>query len=110
MRPRSEALGSALALLGLVGTAATVLFLTGVTSYLGEGGTERVAAYVLPIGLALAGGALLTARPGGREPARPAPRADRAARAPRRPRRRRSAGATAPATAWAADPSERSDP
>src|SRR5687768_4963924 len=55
VRPRSEALGSALALLGLVGTAATVLFLTGVTSYLGDGGTERVAAYVLPIGLALAG-------------------------------------------------------
>ena len=58
VRPRSEALGTALALLGLVGTAATVFFLTGVTSYLGEGGTERVAAYVLPIGLALAGGAL----------------------------------------------------
>jgi len=59
VRPRSEVLGSTLVLLGLVGTAATVLFLTGVTSYLGEGGTERVAAYVLPIGLALAGGALL---------------------------------------------------
>jgi hypothetical membrane protein len=58
VRPRSEALGTALALLGLVGTAATVFFLTGVTSYLDEGGTERVAAYVLPIGLALAGGAL----------------------------------------------------
>lgn len=58
VRPRSEALGTLLALLGLVGTAATVFFLTGVTSYLGEGGTERVAAYVLPIGLALAGAAL----------------------------------------------------
>jgi hypothetical membrane protein len=58
VRPRSEALGSLLALLGLVGTAVTVFFLTGVTSYLGEGGTERVAAYVLPIGLALAGAAL----------------------------------------------------
>jgi len=58
VRPRSEALGSLLALLGLLGTAATVFFLTGVTSYLGEGGTERVAAYVLPIGLALAGAAL----------------------------------------------------
>ena len=32
-----------------------MFFLTGVTSYLGEGGTERAAAYVLPIGLALAG-------------------------------------------------------
>ena len=67
LRPRSEALGTALALLGLVGTAATVFFLTGVTSYLGEGGTERVAAYVLPIGLALAGSALwrLGSRPAG---------------------------------------------
>jgi hypothetical membrane protein len=55
VRPRSEALGTTLALLGLVGTAATVFFLTGVTEYLGEGGTERVAAYVLPLGLALAG-------------------------------------------------------
>jgi hypothetical membrane protein len=58
VRPRSEALGTTLALLGLVGTAASVFFLTGVTQYLGEGGTERVAAYVLPVGLALAGGAL----------------------------------------------------
>jgi hypothetical membrane protein len=58
VRPRSEALGTTLALLGLVGTAATVFFVTGVTSYLGEGGTERAAAYVLPIGLALAGAAL----------------------------------------------------
>ena len=58
VRPRSEILGTTLALLGLVGTAATVFFVTGVTEYLGEGGTERVAAYVLPIGLALAGAAL----------------------------------------------------
>jgi hypothetical membrane protein len=67
VRPRSEAVGSLLALLGLVGTAATVFFLTGVTSYLGEGGTERVAAYDLPIGLALAGAALwrLGRRPAG---------------------------------------------
>jgi hypothetical membrane protein len=73
VRPRSEALGSALALLGLVGTAATVLFLTGVTSYLGDGGTERAAAYVLPVGLALAGAALwwLGRRPeGGVRPSR----------------------------------------
>ena len=55
VRPRSEALGTTLALLGLIGTAATVFFLTGVTRYLGEGGTERAAAYVLPIGLAVAG-------------------------------------------------------
>jgi hypothetical membrane protein len=58
VRPRSEVLGTALAVLGLVGTAATVFFLTGVTEYLGQGGTERVAAYVIPVGLALTGSAL----------------------------------------------------
>ena len=58
VRPRSEVLGTTLALLGLVGTAGTVFFLTGVTEYLGEGGTERVAAYVIPVGLAVAGTAL----------------------------------------------------
>ena len=58
VRRLSEAVGTALAFLGLVGAAGTVFFLTGVTSYLGEGGTERAAAYVLPIGLALAGAAL----------------------------------------------------
>jgi hypothetical membrane protein len=55
VRPRSEALGTTVALLGLIATSATVFFLTGVTTYLGEGGTERAAAYPLPIGLALAG-------------------------------------------------------
>jgi hypothetical membrane protein len=58
VRPRSEAIGTTLAVLGLVGTAATVFFLTGVTGYLGEGGTERAAAYVLPVALAVAGSAL----------------------------------------------------
>jgi hypothetical membrane protein len=58
VRRRSEVVGTSLAFLGVVGAAGTVFFLTGVTSYLGEGGTERMAAYVLPIGLALAGGAL----------------------------------------------------
>jgi hypothetical membrane protein len=72
VRPRSEVLGTALALLGLVGTAASAFFLTGVTGYLGQGGTERAAAYVLPLGLALAGVALW--RLGG------APVADRAPR------------------------------
>lgn len=85
VRPRSELLGTALALLGLVGSAATVFFLTGVTEYLGEGGTERVAAYVLPIGLALAGAALWRlARPGAatdRSAEREAERAERAERA-----------------------------
>jgi hypothetical membrane protein len=57
LRPRSEALGTTLALLGLIGTGMTVFFLTGVT-YLGVGGTERAAAYVQPLGLALAGAAL----------------------------------------------------
>jgi hypothetical membrane protein len=58
VRPRSEALGTTLALLGLIATAATVFFLTGVTAYLGEGGTERAAAYPLPLGLAVAGAVL----------------------------------------------------
>ena len=62
LRPRSEALGTALALLGLVGTAATVFFVTGITGVLGSGGTERVAAYVIPVGLAVAGLALLRPR------------------------------------------------
>jgi hypothetical membrane protein len=55
VRPRSEVFGTTLAILGLVATAATVFFLTGVTAYLGDGGTERAAAYPLPLGLAVAG-------------------------------------------------------
>jgi hypothetical membrane protein len=58
VRPRSELLGTTLAVLGLIGIAGTVFFVTGVTDYLGDGGTERAAAYVLPIGLAIAGIAL----------------------------------------------------
>jgi hypothetical membrane protein len=58
VRSRSEALGTALAVLGLVGAAATIFFADGVTEYLGRGGTERLAAYVIPVGLALAGAAL----------------------------------------------------
>ena len=54
LRPRSELLGSLLALLGVVATAMSVFFLAGITRYLGEGGTERAAAYLLPVGLALA--------------------------------------------------------
>jgi len=83
VRPRSELLGTTLALLGLVGTAATVFFVTGVTEYLGEGGTERVAAYVLPLGLALAGISLWRlARPGAtdRRAERDAARAEQAER------------------------------
>ena len=83
VRRRSELLGTTLALLGLVGTAATVFFVTGVTEYLGEGGTERVAAYVLPLGLALAGISLWRlARPGAtdRRAERDAARAEQAER------------------------------
>jgi hypothetical membrane protein len=58
LRPRSEALGTSVVLLGLVSTAMTVFFLVGVTDYLGRGGTERGAAYALPIALALTGGFL----------------------------------------------------
>jgi hypothetical membrane protein len=58
VRPRSELLGSGLALLGVVATAMSVFFLAGITRYLGEGGTERAAAYLLPVGLALTGVAL----------------------------------------------------
>jgi hypothetical membrane protein len=84
VRPRSEILGTVLAALGLVGTAATVFFLTGVTQYLGEGGTERVAAYPLPLGLAVAGTVLWRlAGPGasGRLAEREAARAEQSERA-----------------------------
>jgi hypothetical membrane protein len=58
LRRRSELLGSVLAALGVLATATSVFFLAGITRFLGEGGTERAAAYVLPIALALAGVAL----------------------------------------------------
>ncbi|MGZ4623439.1 MAG: DUF998 domain-containing protein [Blastococcus sp.] len=58
VRPRSELLGSTLALLGLIGTAMTVFFVSAVTQLLGVGGTERAAGYMLPVGLAVAGAAL----------------------------------------------------
>jgi hypothetical membrane protein len=91
VRSRSEALGTALAVLGLVGAAATVFFADSVTEYLGRGGTERVAAYVIPVGLALTGavlwwmsratGALPEASPGtSRRELRAEARAERAER------------------------------
>src|SRR4051812_3677165 len=40
LRPRSEAVGTTLALLGVIGTAMTLFFIAGVTQYLGDGGTE----------------------------------------------------------------------
>ncbi|HEV7870706.1 MAG TPA: DUF998 domain-containing protein [Modestobacter sp.] len=58
LRPRSEALGTALALLGLSGVIGTIFFGSVVFLGLGEGGMERVAGYVVPIGLAVAGTAL----------------------------------------------------
>ena len=79
LRPRSEVLGTALALLGLVGTAMTVFYVAGVTAYLGEGGTERAAAYVLPLGLALTGLALWrSGGPYGQSPQAPGRREERA--------------------------------
>lgn len=54
VRPRSEAVGTTLAVLGLVGVLATVLFGAFVTGPLGRGGIERLAAYVLPVALAVA--------------------------------------------------------
>jgi len=58
VRPRSEALGTMLAVLGLLGVAFTVFFLDSIVEWLGEGGTERGAAYVIPVGLAIAGAGL----------------------------------------------------
>ncbi|MCZ2837519.1 DUF998 domain-containing protein [Modestobacter sp. VKM Ac-2985] len=58
VRPRSEPLGTTLALLGLVGVIATIFFASAVFVGLGEGGMERVAGYVVPLGLPLAGALL----------------------------------------------------
>jgi hypothetical membrane protein len=58
VRPRSEGLGTTLALLGLVGVIGTVFFAAAVFLVLGEGGMERVAGYVIPLGLPIAGVAL----------------------------------------------------
>ena len=113
VRPRSELLGTSLALLGLIGTAATVFFLTGVTQYLGEGGTERVAAYVLPLGLALAGPALWRlARPGSadRSAEREAARAERAERARERDAALEAAAGRSAEPAAADDPETRRRP
>jgi hypothetical membrane protein len=55
LRRRSELLGSALAVLGVLATAMSVFFFAGITRFLGDGGTERAAVYVLPVALAVAG-------------------------------------------------------
>jgi hypothetical membrane protein len=65
LRPRSEPVGSVVAVLGLLSTAASIFFFAGITRFLGEGGTERVAAYALPVALAVAG---VTLWRGGLEP------------------------------------------
>ncbi len=69
VRPWSEALGTTVVLLGLFSTASTVFYGAGVVGLLGEGGTERAAAYGLPIGLALTGAALWSLTRTRREPA-----------------------------------------
>jgi hypothetical membrane protein len=69
VRPWSEALGTTVVLLGLFGTAMTVFYGAGVVGVLGAGGTERAAAYGLPIGLALTGAALWSLTRTRREPA-----------------------------------------
>ncbi|SNS50765.1 hypothetical membrane protein [Geodermatophilus pulveris] len=106
LRPRSEALGTVLALLGLLSTAMTVFFALAVTSLLGEGGTERAAAYPIPVGLAVAGAGLwwLTRRPQARRgPSRRELRArERAERAERD--RERDAALEAAAAPRAAQP------
>ncbi|MGY2085683.1 DUF998 domain-containing protein [Blastococcus sp. SYSU DS0539] len=85
VRPRSEALGTTVVLLGMVAIAATIFFLTGVTGFLGEGGTERAAAYPLPIALALTGGGLWwVVRPGDAAPEESSLRAERAREQARR--------------------------
>ena len=58
VRPRSEALGTVLAVLGLVSLVGTVFFASAVFLGIGEGGMERVAGYPVPVGLAVAGIAL----------------------------------------------------
>jgi hypothetical membrane protein len=92
-RPRSERLGTLLAVLGLVALVGTVFFGAAVFLFLGEGGMERVPGYALPIALAVAGAALWrqgdwTVRPAdgtpSRQELREAERAERARRAAER--------------------------
>jgi hypothetical protein len=90
VRPRSEFVGTVLAVLGVLATAMTIFFVTGVTQFLGTGGTERAAAYPIPVGLALAGATIWrlagsgpatdadAARVPGRREQREAARAERA--------------------------------
>ncbi|RBY89101.1 DUF998 domain-containing protein [Blastococcus sp. TBT05-19] len=104
VRPRSEALGTSVVLLGIVATAATIFFLAGVTSYLGEGGTERAAAYPLPIALALTGVVLaLTAGRGDRPSAGAELRAERAEQEARRAEQARVRDAALEAAAQRSD-------
>ncbi|TFV60136.1 DUF998 domain-containing protein [Geodermatophilus sp. DF01-2] len=110
VRPRSETLGTVLALLGLLSTAMTVFVALGITSYLGEGGTERAAAYPIPIGLALAGAGLwwLSRRPDAEE--RPSRRALRAQERAERAERARERDAALEAAAGRTEPRPRTEP
>ncbi|TYP84591.1 DUF998 domain-containing protein [Blastococcus xanthinilyticus] len=85
VRPHSETLGTIVVLLGMLAIATTIFFLTGVTGFLGEGGTERAAAYPLPLGLALTGVVLWwTDRRGEESPDATSLRAERAREQTRR--------------------------
>jgi hypothetical membrane protein len=110
VRPRSEPLGTVLAVLGLAGAAATIFFVMDVTQFLGRGGTERIAGYVLPIGLTVAAVALWRMARGGTElpaagPSRRELRAQaRAERAEREAERDEALEAAARRRATAPDP------
>lgn len=60
---RRTRLATSLAVLGIAGFIATVLLVTGRYLGIGIGGIERVAAYPLPVGLIMAGYALLRHAP-----------------------------------------------
>jgi hypothetical membrane protein len=78
MRQRSEGLGSIVAVLGVVASAASVFFVAGITRFLGEGGMERAAVYPLPLALAITALALWRSGAGTPDPTRPSRREARA--------------------------------
>ncbi|MEU2349914.1 DUF998 domain-containing protein [Modestobacter sp. NPDC049651] len=129
LRPRSEGFGTLLAVLGLIGVVGTIFFAAAVFLVLGEGGMERVAAYVLPVALAVTGAALWrqgdwSARPAGggasRQEQREAERMERArvaaerdaaleAAARRSAEQRAGTAPPAPATGGAGEPDDEPD-
>lgn len=94
LRPRSEGLGSLVAVLGVVASAASLFFAAGVSRFVGEGGMERAAVYPLPLALAVTGVVLWR---GGTDtsPALPAGPSRRELRARERDARRAEAAARA---------------